>query len=263
MTLKFGSRGPEVLALQKRLNAQGFFVTENGSFDADTDATVRLFQTVHVGPNRAPLLVDGEVGGKTLWALDNPSGDAQRSYRAFPRVGGLKAERVQLLGALALEHSRGVCEVPDGSNRGPDVDRYFAGTGIIGQPWCCAFVTYHLQPFGKFTRTLGVHTLWAESKFGRPDTRSFGGSRVSAPKPGDVFVQLFEAGKGHTGFVIGLTPDGKSAYTCEGNAGNRVKVGLRHLADIDGVIDFLQDGQSLDFERTADMPTDRIDGRTR
>ena len=57
-------------------------------------------------------------------------------------------------------------------------------------------------------------------------------------------------GKGHTGFVVGVSKDGKSIYTGEGNCGNRLKIGKRQLNTINHFIDCFQDGQKPDFERS-------------
>ena len=66
---------------------------------------------------------------------------------------------------------------------------------------------------------------------------------------GDVFVQIKSNGQGHTGFVVGLSEDDDTVYTCEGNCGNRLKLGRRRRREIHHYIDCLQDGQSMDFSR--------------
>src|SRR5262249_15533035 len=62
--LMIGDRGPDVLALQKRLNALGAGVKEDGIFGTGTRAAVMAFQ----GANG--LRADGVVGEKTRAALD-------------------------------------------------------------------------------------------------------------------------------------------------------------------------------------------------
>ena len=65
--------------------------------------------------------------------------------------------------------------------------------------------------------------LWCDKKDG-------------GPVPGDIFVMLYrdENGKltfrGHVGFVLRVSEDGKTINTIEGNAGNRVKVGKRNVS---------------------------------
>ena len=68
-------------------------------------------------------------------------------------------------------------------------------------------------------------------------------------KPGDVYIQIKSQGKGHTGFVVGVSEDDQSIYTGEGNCGNRLKIGKRDKDSIDHYIDCIQDGQTMDFSR--------------
>jgi len=79
------------------------------------------------------------------------------------------------------------------------------------------------------------------------------GMEVREPKPGDVFIQIKTAGKGHTGFVVGLSADGSVVYTCEGNCGNRIKYGQRPIGSIHHFIDCIRDGQSSDFSRGSNL----------
>lgn len=62
-TIKKGSRGDEVLQLQKLLNKNGHGLTEDGDFGAKTEAAVIAFQRSH------GLEADGIVGLKTWAAL--------------------------------------------------------------------------------------------------------------------------------------------------------------------------------------------------
>ena len=62
-TIKRGSRGDEVLQLQKLLNKNGHGLTEDGDFGAKTEAAVIAFQRSH------GLEADGIVGLKTWAAL--------------------------------------------------------------------------------------------------------------------------------------------------------------------------------------------------
>ncbi len=156
---------------------------------------------------------------------------------------------------LDAEHEKPVFETPDGSNRSKDIDAYFGETGVRGKPWSCAFVSWALaQTLGKApingTYYLGVQLMWAAAKeLGLEETQ---------PKPGDVFVQLKSAGTGQAGFVVGLSADGNTVYTCEGNCGNRVKYGQRPRASIHHFIDALRDGQGQDFARGANVTLDAV-----
>src|SRR5215813_3497214 len=64
LTLKLGSRGPEVSALQDALRKRGFNPGDNrGTFDEATEAAVLAFQ------RSEGLLADGIVGNRTATAL--------------------------------------------------------------------------------------------------------------------------------------------------------------------------------------------------
>lgn len=63
--LKKGSRGADVKALQSSLNAIGYNLAADGIFGDGTDKAVRMFQA------GAGLVVDGMVGPKTLYAIQN------------------------------------------------------------------------------------------------------------------------------------------------------------------------------------------------
>lgn len=249
-TLRRLKPDPAVVRLQTVLAANGYFrasTPAHGIFEDVTHAEVELFQLQHQGPDGRPLTVDGIVGSSTWWALGNASGDAQRSHLAAVIPDRISQIRRTLLEVILAEHEKDVREVPDGSNRGPHIDGYWGDTGVIGQPWCCAFVSWALhETLGRYPiaggHHLGVQTMWRAARqagLGTPE-----------PKPGDLFIQIMAGGKGHTGFVIGVTPDGSAIHSCEGNVGNRLKVGKRQRDTIDHYIDCLGP-QGMDFERTA------------
>ena len=254
-TLSLGSHGDNVMVLQRALIGQGYAgVPLSGVFDAETRGALMEFQAQHVGESGRQLTIDGVAGPATCWAIEHASGALQRSGRARQDTRGLTSKRAELLDLVDGEHAKNVHENPDGSNRSPDIDRYFAGTGMIGLPWCCAFVTWALdRVVGGIPRELSVHRL-----FERGSSRA-----TTSPKPGDVFIQLFPAGKGHTGFVSGVSADGLSIYTVEGNCGNRVKRGKRPVSGISHFLDILDDGQGDNFPRGTDRFVESILGGTR
>ncbi len=65
-TLRLGSRGVAVAALQAALNRDGAGLPEHGNFDAATERAVRAFQRA------AGLAADGVAGPRTLAALERP-----------------------------------------------------------------------------------------------------------------------------------------------------------------------------------------------
>jgi len=61
--LRIGDRGPEVRALQNKLNANGFSITVDGDFGPNTQQAITTFQQEH------GLNADGVAGPKTFAAL--------------------------------------------------------------------------------------------------------------------------------------------------------------------------------------------------
>lgn len=250
---------PYVAELQRLLRENGYGgadLATDGVFNEATRRQVEIFQAQHIDQSGKPLKVDGVVGEKTWWALLHPSGDAQRNYLPTPSVSGLTPTRKALMDLLVAEHRHDVKEVPDGTNRGPRIDQYWGNSGLIGQPWCCAFVSWALfqtlqsYPIGGIHHT-GVQRMWVTAREQHQTTLE--------PKPGDIFVQLFRGGQGHTGFVVCVSADGKTIYTCEGNAGNRLKLGRRPASTIDGFIDCLQDGQTASFSPCPDVAFETLE----
>jgi hypothetical protein len=102
------------------------------------------------------------------------------------------------------------CEIPKGSNWGPDVQGYLASVGI-GFPasWCMAFVYWCVKQSGitnPLIRTGGVLHQW--NHIGKQ-------YKFSEPKAGDIFIQDHGKGLGHTGFVERV--QGDKIFTIEGN----------------------------------------------
>ena len=246
-SLKRLEPNPDVISLQNLLSSHGYFkdrIPPHGIFEDVTYQNVVLFQLQHVNKDGIPLEADGVVGENTWWALRHASGDAQRNHFDPVIPDGLTPKRRQLLELNYEEHAKPVFEVPDGSNRSPDIDDYWGQTGVIGQPWCCAFVSFALNEALGFypisgKHHLGVQAMWRAARQANMET--------SNPKPGDVFVQIKSGGKGHTGFVAGVSEDGNSIYTSEGNCGNRLKIGQREKKSINHFVDCINDDQTMEF----------------
>lgn len=249
-TLRRLEPDPDVVGLQGLLSSHGYFegrTPPNGIFEDVTYENVVLFQLQHIDTEGVALEPDGVVGEKTWWALNNPSGDAQRNHFQPVIPEGLTARRRQLLELIYEEHAKPVFEVPDGSNRSLDIDGYWGQTGVIGRPWCCAFVSWSLnEVLGSYPvggkHHLGVQRMWRAALQANMESLN--------PKPGDVFIQIKSGGKGHTGFVVGVSPDGQFIYTGEGNCGNRLKIGRRANTSINHFIDGINDDQTMDFSRS-------------
>jgi hypothetical protein len=239
--LKNGSRDPKdvkgyVTLWQSLMQSQGCYTGRvDGFFGSRTTAATRYFQMTHLDSKGKPLEVDGEVGKETWWAGHNPSGEAQRSHIKPKTPAGISAARRTVLAIAQKEHALGTKEIPDGSNWGDGVIKLLEGVGP--NPWCCFFVWWvWKEAFGKYlwdTRHGHVQTVWRVAK-------ANGCAHLKdkyIPIPGDMFVLLYKntygnySGTGHIGYVLSVAPDGQSFNTLEGNAGNRVKVGLRSLSE--------------------------------
>jgi len=115
----------------------------------------------------------------------------------------------------------GVVEVPLGSNKGKDVEKYLKSVGLGGgYPWCMAFVYWCVNEASKeqgkknpLSKTGGVLLQLQRCKSIANKT----------PEIGSIFIMDFGNGNGHTGIVERI--EGNTIYTIEGNtngAGSRV-----------------------------------------
>lgn len=265
--LFLGSRNDAVAPLIDLLRAQGFWDGDTPSlFDKHVERAVRYFQQTHLDPSGTFLKSDGVVGERTWWALNNPSGNRQRSNIVPSMPANLLPKRTRILQVALAEHTKAVREQPDGSNRGPEVDKYLPPwhrTRGKGPAWCCFFYSWVVQqalgafPLGtRVGAVVRARELAVERGLWTPKTVPGG-----RPYPGDAFVMEHGDGTGHIGFVLRTSVDGKSINTIEGNSGNRVKVGLRSLSnrDIVGFIDNVRDEASNDFERGV-LTASKLDG---
>ena len=70
--IRLGDAGEAVADIQRKLMALGYDPgPADGVFGRRTLNAVKAFQAQRVGPNGRPLVVDGEVGPLTAWALEH------------------------------------------------------------------------------------------------------------------------------------------------------------------------------------------------
>jgi len=275
--LKLGDQGQYVQLLSDRLRDGGFGPLNTSVLGADLEAEVVYFQQTHLGPDGSFLNADGTVGPKTWWALLHPTGPAQRSNLPSDRIPiGTPEPGQQILQVALAEQRKGVCELPDGSNHSPDIDKYLPDWAKIqrpqGPPWCCFFYSWVCKtalgywPLGlqvggclqaiSEAQHLG---LWTPVPLSRNILES-----GAAVYPGDAFVMNRGKGHGHIGFVYRVSPGGTQINTVEGNCGNRVKVGMRDLHD-DQIAGFIRSygNRQGGFELgLVDAPSLGTDGTT-
>ena len=75
-TLKRGAKGSYVTLAQTKLIQKGYDCGSfgaDGEFGAATEKAVRAFQRDHTDQDGNPLTVDGVIGQRTWWALDQPA----------------------------------------------------------------------------------------------------------------------------------------------------------------------------------------------
>jgi len=235
--LFLGVEHPDVRELVDRLRAEGFWTLSHtpGEITPDVEAAILEFQRTHLGPDGRFLQADGVVGAATRWALSHASGEGQRSHVDASIPAGLGPQRQRVLEVALQEHARGVAEVPSGSNRGPELDKYLPQWAKTqpGPAWCCFFYSWVVRS------ALDAWPLGAQLGSCRNARQRAGalglytpkGTRAERPIPGDAFLMDRGGGHGHIGFVLRVSDDRTTINTVEGNCGNRVKVGLRELSD--------------------------------
>jgi len=250
--LRLGSRGPDVERLKRLLTLEGFAGTAGWNTDyigPRTKAAVVHFQETHLGPDGAPLGVDGVVGEQTWWALLHASGAPQHSGLTSTIPAGLGPKRRALLDLALRLHASNVIERPNGWNRGPDVDRCLPRSITSadpeaklrrGPPWC-AFWDHYLSllahgryPLGRAIGSCYRSTLAAEKLGMYHPAESY------EPVPGDSFVMLYRdedeqlTFRGHMGKVLRVSDT--HINTLAGNEGNRFRLGARLRSSIAGYI---------------------------
>lgn len=107
-------------------------------------------------------------------------------------------------------------EVPQGSNWGPDVQKYLKSVGInYRQPWCMALCYWVVE---QYCKQEGIkNPLYKTGHVGQQNQKC-PALRVTQPQPGDIFIIVFKDGSGHCGFVERV--EGDRIYTIEGNSNN-------------------------------------------
>lgn len=215
--------------VQTRLQDQGFFAGAiGGNYGPITTAAVKYFQSTHLGPDGAFLPATGICDYRTIWALENPVGDAQRSFidPVIPR--GLSGSRLKFLSTIAADHRSGeFVEVPDGSNSGPRLKAFSKG-----EAWCCYYQS------DAWKRTFGEYPMGADQGHCKTFWNRAKKAGLAIPKaempplPGDLGIILYPGSDAGHIFAVGCVAAGGTAFnTFGGNEGNRLKHGRRAWED--------------------------------
>jgi hypothetical protein len=226
---RVGTRGAEVEEIHKLLGLRGYGSESGDEFTAETEKSVRAFQSQNLDPRGVPLVVDGVVGPLTEWSLRHPKPtgiEGYFSYTTMPASGGSRIGRAALEQAIG-QIQAGACE-QGGNNCGPFVTRYLAGHGHAGDSWCAAFVSYCFQEAAKENHSAMPfqYSLSARDILRQFDDKKLASNVLGTrlPDPGDLVVWWRGAPngwKGHIGLVHSVQ-DGV-LYTIEGNRSPRVQ----------------------------------------
>lgn len=252
MILKRGVIGEAVGKLIDDLTKLGYAPAgaPGANFNADVAAALQAFQSQHIGPNGIPLVVDGEAGPLTLWAIDVALGRRKAAAWAAPEPvtpvtapkEGSKTGWAAL--QVAKDELKNGAGEQGGDNRGPDIKRYHEGTGASeGDDWCASFVSYCFKKENPgampYKATAGARDTLAKFKAKGWD---FVASVNNPPAAGDIIVWYRgprDGWKGHIGIVSDYR-DG-IVYTIEGNRGSypsKVAAFSYTLGQIDKLLGF-------------------------
>lgn len=238
--LSIGDKGAEVGVLRQNLIEQGFDCdgnVANDDFGPATESAVKLFQACHIGPDGRNLTVDGIVGSATWWALDHSSGsDQHQPITDMPVQTASNPIAAAALASALAELNKDVHEIPDGSNRGPEIDLY---TGMAGRPippygplWCAYFVSWNFaktrpSPFGRIGGAQMI-ALWCQKHI--PD------SIRNTPICGDIGIIANGQVHGHAVHVQAALNE--NVWTVEGNSGNAIRAKKRLVTEFKWFVNF-------------------------
>src|SRR3990172_5023580 len=235
--LKVGSLGDDVEKIQDRLEELGYAIGDSkrcGVFNHAMSTMIAKFQNQHLGPHGKFLRGDGVVGEKTIWALNYPSGKAQRSELTPLYPDDLPPLRNKLLAQCLLVHKANVHEIPAGSNWGDGIPQF---GGKEGWSWCCLSATTVARRAGVEVPHLArVYDLW---KWAEKRGMFYPIDSIDplAHLPGNFLIWQHKTSRGawtKTGHIsieamIKVWTDGRlrECNTFGGNEGHRWKYGHR------------------------------------
>lgn len=191
--LKAGSRGPEVLDLQRKLRAAGFDPQgQDGDFGPKTEAAVKAFQRAR------GLTVDGHAGPRTLAALSRPvpvsaGGKIDRMLEWTKTVHGAPYAAVNPFRFGDVPWDGKPHKSENGSGRMYHIAR---GRTVFD---CSGFVVAAYRKVGVDLVKHGLTTTTAFLK----DTKFLQPVATDALRPGDLILYKPHKGIGHVVVYLG------------------------------------------------------------
>lgn len=274
-----GSKGEDVKKLQLKLTAIGYQLVADGDFGPATKQAVEQFQqaqniTGYVSNDSVSYSVEWGVVDELTW---NAIMSTPNKEYTFDDVSLSEAEKDLLVKALqagAEDNEQvlrvltvaigdlGKKEIPNGSNRGPEIDHLVGGYNQywriddVGRPWCAMSVSSWIKIGLSIPGDNALRDSWREHPFGHfmggcAQILNWGkkhGVFYEASKkivrPGAAFL-MSRSGSGsdpssspragHIGLVVCDNGDG-TFTTIEGNTSNRVKSRKRRISDMIGFV---------------------------
>lgn len=204
-------------------------------------------------------------------------------------IAGKSPDEMALPYSNQLAQHVNVKEVPPGSNRSPEIDRYLKTSAGLdnekeyqktkynkqgkpynrGYAWCMAFVYTMFDDFCKklglpnpLPKTAGVLSHWRKADSNLKISASQARSNPSLVKPGQIFFLETNRAKsqGHTGIVTAVNAKAGTYDTIEGNTndklsreGDRVGRNTRKLSSSNllGFVDYFKGNRNRNFEETV------------
>ena len=222
--LRWGVKGEDVKALQKKLNALGLDAgAVDGDFDDQTEGAVKAYQL------RQGLLVDGEVGAIT-WQLMGGDFDPFNIINTSDPVHLKLAAYASVEAAKNLRWNGASSEAEKylAPLRQPMRDLNHIGNAIVFYNWCGAFVTYCCRQVGinipdrpeGFWATMALVASW---EYWAKQQGYWHPKGTIKPKRGDIVTFDWARARGlfnHIGIVRGYVSGSSRVETAEGNVGN-------------------------------------------
>lgn len=194
------------------------------------------------------IVIDGDFGPATAAALGANYINFDKWYELVAPMRDLTVEQVKgwLKPDGALPNIREV----GGPNAGPWVRLFMNGQEGPAWPWCAGFVTWVRRTVGcslLSTRTFSCDLLWSAAEQARIPTlvRPTGSAAKAGLKQGALFMVTNPKNRSdrtHVGFVTGVSSDGETISTLEGNtndAGSREGYEVCRRTRATGNLDFI------------------------